>query len=94
MCLLKCFACFACWRKRAEEQTEEPVVVDGTSVWTVLSNRVSKRVSSWSLPSKENPKWEREQFEKKFDKYLALDKSDSSKHSEDSVSSTMSQLLA
>lgn len=49
-----------------EEVVETPIVVaGGDSVWET----VKKKVSSWSLPKKEEPI-------KKFDEYLALEVSD------------------
>ena len=59
---------------------KQPEVVD-QSVWKVLG----KKMSSWSLP-----KSRKEEFQRQFDQYLAVE---SDVESEDSNSSTLSQLL-
>lgn len=97
-----CFEC--CWKRkeagnngnnknhqRGHEESK------GGSVWEVLGNRVSYRMSSWSLPKSSKNK---EEFEERFDKYLALEATDSEEThcnadynaDSDSNSSTLSKL--
>lgn len=70
--------------------------VESKSIWVGLGNKVSSKMSSWSLPKSSKAK---EEFERKFDKYLALDPDSSSTDDKEmecdsnSNSSTSSELL-
>ena len=87
---MRCNWCNWCRKKEVLENKE--------SVWVGLENKVSSKMSSWSLPKSSKAK---EEFEIKFDKYLALDPESSStdkdmdcdSNSCDSKSSTLSELL-
>lgn len=102
MCL-ECFKCFYRDKKSIQESIQH---VDGEilqnqgSVWSDMSSysKFPKFLSSWSLPKgNPNESSERQEFELKFDEYLALDedplKEDPQSESGDSHSSTLSQLL-
>lgn len=74
-----------CRKKKVVEDFNK--VSKEASVWEGLRNKMS----SWSLPKSNKSK---EEFEMKFEKYLALDPgSSSTDKDDDSVSSTLSELL-
>jgi len=73
MCFKWCNWCNWCKKKKVLGNQE--VVTKGESIWEGLGNKVSSKMSSWSLPKSSKAK---EEFEIKFDKYLALDPESSS----------------
>lgn len=91
MCFNWCFNW--CKEKNVVENQDQN---KGESIWEGLGNKVSSKMSSWSLPKSSKAK---EEFEIKFDRYLALDPDSSSTDkdmecdSSHSNSSTLSELL-
>lgn len=66
-----CF-CFKKKNLRQAESTTSPKANESISIWGETFNKVSHKMSSWSLPKSNNAK---EEFERQFTKYLALQSS-------------------